>query len=225
MKKFIFLVLMGSLFGITKVQAQSEISAGVSLFVGKNGNYGLEVIPIPTQVNIGFGGNTSLHLGYSLYYMSGMSVKDFPFEMDSSPFKPFFSHNFMLGLEQDIKMSGWSIEVEGGAFWALNNNSGLDKGNMDRAIQTWLGFDNTPDFYSYEYESETVKGFYAGLKFVVDVNDSMGVFVAGRYFQGEGDLTLTAESESVADRNYEFEDAVVDYTGIDFSIGVVLYGK
>lgn len=223
MKKFILLILISCFFGMEKTQAQSEISAGLSLFVGKNGNYGLEVIPIPTQMNIGFGTNTNLHLGYALYYMSGMNVKDFPFEMDSSPFNPFFSHNFTLGLEQEIKMSGWKLEVEGGAFWALNNNSGLDKGNMDRALQAWLG--SGPDFYDYEYESKTVKGFYAGLKIVVDLNDSMGIFVAGRYMQGKGDMSLTAQSESVADRTFDFDELIVDYTGIDFSIGVVLYGK
>lgn len=223
MKKLILLVLISGLCGLGKIMAQGEISAGMSLYVGKNGNYGLELIPIPTKMSIGFGDNTNLELGYTLYYMSGMNVDELPFEMNSSLFNPFFSHNFSLGLEQEIKMSGWRIDIEGGAFWALNNNSGIDKGNMDRALQAWLN--TAPDLYSYEYETETIKGFYAGLKIVIDVNSSMGIYVAGRYMEGRGDMTLNAQSESIAARSFEFEDQYVDYTGIDFSVGVVLYGK
>ena len=223
MKKFILLVLISSFCGFGKMFAQGEISAGMSLFVGKNGNYGLELIPIPTKVSLGFGDNTNLELGYSLYYMSGMNVKELPFEMDSSPFNPFFSHNFSLGLEQEIKMSGWRIDIEGGVFWALNNNSGIDKGNMDRALRSWLN--TAPDLYSYEYETETIKGFYGGVKIIVDISSSMGIYISGRYIEGRGGMSLSAQSESIEERSFEFDDQYVDYTGIDFSVGVVLYGK
>lgn len=222
MKKYIlvFLILC-SAFGDAKSQ---DFGLSFSYFIPKNGYLSTPISPFSIR-GLGFDINRFLAIetGGSLYRMSGLNMKGLPFESK----KPLVGPNFtiLVPLELVLQLGGGQIEfdIKGGGFFFYGFAQKLDYGNFDRAIrdsEQWqvansnFSFENNPGF-----------GYHAGAELTVYVTSQVGISLETNYFTGEAKFPLkgsfTGGVGTLETREAEFRDAKIDFTGLEFAIGLI----
>lgn len=170
----------------------------------------------------------ALETGASLYRMSGLSMTGLPFESK----EPLLGPNFTLfvPVELVLQFAGQQAEfdIKGGVFGFYGFDQKLNYGNMDRAIQqfeNWqvanatLDFQNNPGF-----------GFHAGVEFTFYVTRQFGISLETNYLMGEAKFPLTGSysggtASSFDTRLVDYTEAKVDFTGLEFSIGIIFTGR
>ncbi|MEX1238955.1 MAG: hypothetical protein WEB30_04530 [Cyclobacteriaceae bacterium] len=222
MKKYFWLFVFIS--GLSFQLKAQDFGLSFSYFLPKNGYFSTPISPFSIR-GLGFNLNrfVALETGASLYRMSGLNLKDLPFESK----EPFIGPNFtiLVPVELVLQLKGSRVEfdIKGGGFFFYGFANKLNYGNIDRAIrgyEQWqvvnseFSFENNPGF-----------GYHGGAELTVYVTSQVGVSLETNYYVGDANFPLTgsitggnATPETVT---REYPDAKLDFTGLEFAIGLI----
>ncbi len=228
MKK-IFLVSILSLGGFIQLQAQ-QVGLSFSYFVPRNGYFSTPISPFSLRgVGVNLGKYFALQTGASLYRMAGLNIIGLPFQTKD----PLLGPNFTLLVPAEIvfQLKGQRVQfdIKGGGFFFYGFAQNLDYGNFDRAIrqyQKWdvansnLSFQNNPGF-----------GTHFGAELTVYVTQQFGISLETNYLMGSSKIPLTGNYIGgnivgpLQTLPVDYKAAKVDFTGLEFSIGLIFTGN
>ena len=207
-----------------------EMGLSFSYFIPKNGYFSTPISPFSLRgVGIDLNRFVAVQTGFSLYRMSGMNVKDLPgFETDDAIVGPNFT--VLVPVELVLQLVGQSTEfrVKGGGFGFYGFDNKLNTGNLDKAIrqyENWLVANADVDG-----KHGLGLGFFFGAEFVVFVTNQWGLSLEANYFIGDAPFEMTGsytggtESGPLLTRDIDWQDAKIDFTGLEISIGI-LFGS
>ena len=218
-------LLISTLFFLTSLSLKAQdFGLSFSYFIPKNGDFSTPISPFSIR-GVGFDINRFLAIetGGTLYRMTGLNLKDLPFESD----KPLLGPNFTILVPAELviglKGSRVQFDIKGGGFFFYGLGQKLNYGNFDRAIRTFeqwtvansdLKFKNNPGF-----------GYHAGAELTVYVTSQVGVSFETNYLVGEAKFPVngsyTGGLTSLETRTVDFNEAKIDFTGLEFSIGLI----
>lgn len=208
--------------------AASGQSLGLSFsyFIPKNGEFSTPISPFSIRgVGVDLNRYLALETGASLYRMSGLNVTDLPFESKSSITGANFTIFIPAELVIQFKGKSTEFDIKAGGFFFYAFDQQLNYGHLDRAIgkyQNWdvvnsqFSFDNKPGF-----------GYMAGFEFTVDITSQWGISLETNYLVGQSGLPMTGSYSggTLGGTNStiqaEYKDAKVDFTGLEFAIGIL----
>jgi hypothetical protein len=226
MKKFLYVTLVVA--ATTLTATAQEFGLSFSYFIPRNGYFSTPISPFSIR-GIGFNLNKyiALETGASLYRMSGLNIMDLPFESKDALLGPNFT--LFVPAELVIQFKGKNIEfdIKGGGFFFYGFDNKMNYGNLDRAIrqyENWsvanssVKFDNHPGF-----------GYHFGAEFTFNVTRQFGISLETNYLMGQAKFPLTGSytggTNSIDTLPLDYPNAKVDFTGLEFSIGVIFTGK
>ncbi|MBL7851421.1 MAG: hypothetical protein JNN04_11005 [Cyclobacteriaceae bacterium] len=217
---FILLCMAGSLPSL----AQS-VGLSFSYFIPRNGDFSTPISPFSLRgVGIDLNRFIALETGVSLYRMSGMGMTNLPFESKSSLTGPNFTLFIPGELVIQFKGKGMEFDIKGGGFFFYAFDQQLNYGNMDKALRAYQGWDVVNS--SFDFENKPGFGYLVGFEFSVDVTSQWGISLETNYLMGGSSMPLKGSysggllggnNSSVA---VDYPDARVDFTGLEFSIGI-----
>ncbi|HRI80663.1 MAG TPA: hypothetical protein PLR06_14125 [Cyclobacteriaceae bacterium] len=205
-------------------QAQS-VGLSFSYFIPRNGDFSTPISPFSIRgIGVDLNRYMALETGASLYRISGLNVIDVPFESKSSITGPNFT--VYIPGELVFKFSGKStqLKLKAGGFFFYAFDQQLNYGNLDRALRKFQGWDVVNSQYSFE--NRPGFGLQGGFEFSVDITRDWGLSLETNYLAGQAGIPMTGNyaGGNVGGTNsnvqQNFPDARVDFTGLEFSIGV-----
>jgi hypothetical protein len=226
MKKILAILL----FSTTSVAFAQQVGLSFSYFIPRNGYFSTPISPFSIRgIGVDLNKFVALETGASLYRMSGLNIIDVPFETR----EPLTGPNFTIFVPGELvfqfKGKKTELDLKGGAFAFYSFAQKLNYGNIDRAIRESenlqivnadLDFKNKPGF-----------GFHGGIELTFAVTRQWGLSFETNYLMGASKIPLTG-SYTGADSNGTITTTVVneskakvDLTGLEFSIGIILYGR
>lgn len=228
MKK-LFLVSILSLGGFIHLQAQ-QVGLSFSYFIPRNGYFSTPISPFSLRgVGVNLGKYFALQTGASLYRMAGLNIIGLPYQTKD----PLLGPNFTLLVPAEIvfQLKGQRVQfdIKGGGFFFYGFAQNLDYGNFDRAIrqyQKWdvansnLSFQNNPGF-----------GTHFGAELTVYITQQFGVSLETNYLMGSSKIPLTGNYIGgnivgpLQTLPVDYKEAKVDFTGLEFSIGLIFTGN
>lgn len=226
MKKLLLSVTL--LLGIVCGVSAQEVGLSFSYFIPRNGYFSTPISPFSIR-GIGFNLNQfiALETGASLYRMSGLSIRDLPFESKDPMLGPNFTIFVPAELVFQLKGKGVEFDIKGGGFLFYGFDNKINYGNLDKALREYEGwavanssvtFSNNPGF-----------GYHAGVEFLFDVTRQFAVSLEANYLMGTAKFPLTGNytggSTSLETKPIDFADAKIDFTGFEISIGVIFSGR
>lgn len=216
--------LSTSLIFLSALTYAQDFGLAFSYFIPKNGYFSTPISPFSIR-GVGFDLTPFLAIetGASLYRMSGLNVKDLPFESKSPLVGPNFTVFIPAELVVQLKGSMVEFDIKGGGFFFYGFDQRINYGNMDKAIrqhENWtvanssFTFDNKPGF-----------GYHAGVELTVYVASQFGISFECNYLIGHSNFPLTGTytggSNTLETKEASYPDAKIDLTGLEFSIGVI----
>jgi hypothetical protein len=227
MKK-IFILFASVVCVVCSQQAQAQdFGLSFSYFLPKNGYFSTPISPFSLR-GVGFDINRfmSLETGASLYRMSGLNVKDLPFESNGPIGGPSFTVFVPAELVFQLKGRRVEFDIKGGGFFFYGFAQKLNYGNLDRALQTYTGWDVVNS--SFTFKNNPGFGYHAGAELTIPLLKQVNLSLETNYLVGQSKMPLTG-SYSGGDLSgtnqkveADFADAKLDFTGLEFSIGVFM---
>lgn len=223
--------LITLMLGVSFLTANSQnVGLSFSYFIPRNGSFSTPISPFSLR-GVGFDLNRYLAVesGFSLYRMAGLNVIDLPFESTDPLTGPNFTLFVPLELVIQFKGKQAQFDIKGGGFAFYGFDQRIDYGNMDRALRRYegwdianadLSFNNNPGF-----------GYHVGTEFTVYVTNQFGISLECNYLNGTSKFplvgsysggTLNGSNQTV---QADYPDAKIDFTGLEFSIGVIFTGR
>lgn len=225
-KLSILLLLIGVSSSCLRAQ---EFGLSFSYFLPRNGYFSTPISPFSLRgVGVNLNDYLALQTGASLYRMSGLNIIDLPFESREALLGPNFTIFVPVELVLQFRGKNGQLDLKGGAFAFHGFGQKLNYGNFDRSIRAYenwsvanadFTFDNNPGF-----------GFQGGVEFTVDVTRQFALSLEANYLLGtakfplKGSYTGANNAGTLITRNVNYEDAKVDFTGLEISIGVIMRG-
>lgn len=210
----------------TVVVSAQSVGLSFSYFVPRNGYFSTPISPFSIRgVGVDLNRFMAIETGASLYRMSGLNVTDLPFESKSALTGPNFTLFVPVELVFQFKGKGAEFDIKGGGFFFYAFDQHLNYGNFDRAVmayQKWdvatsqLAFKNSPGF-----------GYTVGMELTFDVTRQWGLSLETNYIAGQSSLPLTGSYSggtlggSITTVPVDYTNAKVDFTGMEFSIGIL----
>lgn len=221
--KLISCTLIIMLFSIM-VKAQ-DFGLSFSYFIPKNGYFSTPISPFSIR-GIGFNLNNfiAVETGASLYRMSGLNVKDLPFETKNPLVGPNFTIFIPAELVFELKGNNIQFDIKGGGFFFYGFDQKILYGNMDRAMR---------EFYQLEivnadltYENKPGFGYHVGAELTLYVTQQVGVSLECNYLVGQSSFPLMGSftggtGSTIETTPVNYPDAKIDLTGLEFSIGLI----
>lgn len=217
---FIGLLSIGS-----SIRAQ-EFGLSFSYFIPKNGYLSTPISPFSIRgLGVNLNRFVSLETGATLYRMSGMNLKDIPFESKDPLIGPNFTILVPAEIVFGVKGNKAEFDVKAGGFFFYGFDNKINYGNFDRAIlehleTTWtvanadLDFKNSPGF-----------GYHAGAELTLYVTSQVGVSLETNYFVGQAKFPVsgsyTGGEAAIETKSVDYDDAKIDFTGLEFSVGLI----
>lgn len=220
-----FSSVLFALLLLSSLAHAQQFGLSFSYFIPKNGYFSTPISPFSIRgVGVNLNNFMALETGASLYRMSGLNMKDLPFESK----EPLIGPNFTLFIPAEfvIMLQAEKIEfdIKAGGFFFYGLGNKLNYGNFDRAIRDFEGwevanadftFGNNPGF-----------GYQFGGELTVQVTSTVGVAFETNYLVGQANFPVkgsytggSAGSLETIDVNYK--DAKLDFTGLEFSISLL----
>jgi len=222
MKRIVLMSLLSLTALITKSQ---DVGLSFSYFIPRNGYFSTPISPFSFRgVGVNLNRFIALETGISLYRMSGMNMLDLPFETKDPLLGPNFTLFVPAELVLEFKGKQAEFDIKGGGFAFYGFDQKLDLGNFDRAIRVYEGWDVANSDLSFE--NNPGFGLLAGVELTLPVTRQFSVSLEVNYLMGTAKFPLSG-SYSGANSNGDFfnetvdyKDAKVDFTGLEFSIGI-----
>ncbi len=224
MKKLIFIILFA---GITfQIKAQ-DIGLSFSYFIPKNGYFSVPVTPFSLR-GVGFDLTNFLALesGFTLYRISGMGVKDLPWQSQNPLIGPFFSLMVPAEIVLAFDFNRQAIKLKGGGFAFYNFATKIIEGNLDRELKTHLDWEVlNSDFY---VSNNIGLGYHFGAEYIFYFSKKFGLSLEAYYLAGSSPLDMGGKykgvpqsGDPITEVTVEYPDAKLDFTGYEFSVGVL----
>lgn len=169
----------------------------------------------------------SIETGGTLYRMSGMNIKDLPFESDKALVGPFFSVFVPLELVFFANVGPALFKLKGGGFGFYNFFTKLNEGNIDRVWKReleWAALNS-----DFEIDNNLGFGYLFGGEIVYYLNKKLGINLEAQYLTGGADLNLRgsysgvpSENSAFTTENAAYPDSKLDFTGLEISFGVLI---
>jgi len=223
-KFFAFAILWLSSVSISLSQ---NVGISFSYFVPRNGDFSTPISPFSLRgIGINLNKYMAIETGASLYRMSGMGLIDLPIESSRSLLGPNFTILVPVELVFQLPIGKSQFDIKGGGFFFYGFDQNLNYGNIDRAIkklQNWEVVNST-----LTYENNPGFGIHAGFELTIPVTDQVSVSLETNYLMGAAKFPLTG-SYSGGNLNsligqpvaVDYKDAKIDFTGLEFSIGLI----
>jgi len=204
-----------------------DVGLSFSYFFPKNGDFSVPVTPLSFRgLGFDFTSFSGIETGITLYRMSGMNVKDIPFESKKALVGPFFSVMVPLELVIFAKGKRSVIKLKGGGFAFYNFDTKLNNGNIDRALKEDLGWVVLNS--DLESDNNIGLGILFGGEIIYYVNKKFGLNVEVQYLSGGSDLNLRGTYSGLPGENDSFQtedalypDSKLDFTGLEISLGAI----
>jgi len=228
MKK-IFLLITLAAGCIVSSQAQ-QVGLSFSYFVPRNGYFSTPVSPFSIRgVGINFNKYLGIQTGGTLYRMSGMNIIGLPFDSKEPLLGPNFTLFVPVELVFQLKGKQVQFDIKGGGFAFYGFANKLNYGNIDRAIRQYQGWDVANS--DLTYQNNPGFGTHFGGELTVYVTNQFGISFEVNYLMGSSAIplkgnviggTMAGQLQSVP---IDYKDAKVDFTGLEFSIGLIFGGN
>jgi hypothetical protein len=221
-QKFSRVLIVGLLLS-TAVQAQ-QVGLSFSYFIPKNGYFSTPISPFSIRgLGVNINRFMALETGASLYRMSGLNMKDLPFESKD----PLIGPNFTIFIPAEfvimLKVKQIEFDIKAGGFFFYGFGNKLNYGNIDRAIRDHytlqvanadLSFKNNPGF-----------GYHFGGELTINVTSTVGVAFETNYLGGQAKFPLKGKyvggTGTIETVDVNYKDAKMDFTGLEFSISLL----
>jgi hypothetical protein len=224
MKKLIITALLTT-FSM-QLHAQ-DLGLSFSYFIPKNGYFSVPVTPFSLR-GVGFDLNRffAIESGFTLYRMSGMGVKDLPWESTNPLIGPFFT--LMVPVEGVISFNfnNSAIKLKGGGFVFYNFGTNINEGNLDRELRQYLDWEVLNSDFSVN--NNVGLGYHFGLEYILYFSSKFGLSFEAYYLSGNSPLDMKGsyvgipnDGDFLTQETVEYPDAKLDFTGYEFSIGVL----
>jgi hypothetical protein len=222
MKRFIVMILVVAAAGSANAQ---EFGLSFSYFIPKNGYFSTPVSPFSIR-GLGFDITRFLALetGGTLYRMSGLNVKNLPFESREAMVGPNFT--ILVPVELVIQLKGERVEfdIKGGVFGFYGFSQKINYGNFDRALRSYEGW--TVANSDMHFKNQPGWGYHGGAELTVYVTQQFGISLEGNYLMGSSAFPLTGSytggNDKLETKNIDYANAQIDLTGLEISIGVIM---
>jgi hypothetical protein len=211
----------------TKAQ---DFGLSFSYFVPKNGYFSTPISPFSIRgLGVDINRFLALETGATLYRMSGLNVKDLPFESKNPLVGPNFTLFIPAELVIQLKGNRAEFDIKGGGFFFYGFGQKINYGNFDRAIRSYEQWSvANADF---TYSNHPGFGYHGGAELTVYVTSQVGVSLEANYLVGQANFPLKGsysggKVDSGNQLNYEtvpvdYANAKIDFTGYEFSIGLI----
>jgi hypothetical protein len=222
MKKLKTLFIL--LFACSSVYAQ-EFGLSFSYFIPKNGYFSTPISPFSIR-GIGFDITRFLafETGASLYRMSGLNIKDLPFETKDALVGPNFTILVPVELVLQFKGSSVEFDIKGGLFGFYGFDQRMNYGNFDRALRKYEGWQVANS--DVTFGNKPGWGYHGGAELTVYVTQQVGISLETNYLVGSSKFPLTGSytggNDALETKVIDYQDAKIDLTGLEFSIGVII---
>lgn len=220
-KHFLLFVILTALVFSSRAQ---DFGLSFSYFLPRNGYLSTPISPFSIR-GLGFDLNryVAIESGASLYRMSGLNLKDLPFESKEPLIGPNFT--ILVPVELVLQLHGAQVEfdVKGGGFFFYGFAQKINYGNMDRAIREFQGWQVANS--SFSFDNNPGFGIHGGAELTVYVTSQVGVSLEANYFVGEAKFPLEGSfaggTRSVETLNAFYSEAKIDFTGLEFAVGLI----
>ena len=222
MKKLFFLLLASS--SLINEATSQDFGLSFSYFLPKNGDFSTPISPFSIRgIGVDLNRYVALETGASLYRMTGLNLKDLPFESS----RPLVGPNFTILIPAEIvfqlKASRFDFDIKGGGFFFYGLGQKINYGNLDRAIRKSEGWEVVNA--EVDFENNPGFGYHGGAELTVYVTEQVGVSLETNYLIGEAKFPLTGTytggNGSFETRAVDYTDAKIDFTGLEFSVGLI----
>ena len=226
MKKIIFVTLL--VMGSTLTATAQEFGLSFSYFIPRNGYFSTPISPFSIRgIGVNLTNFIALETGASLYRMSGLNIIDLPFESKDALLGPNFTLFVPAELVFQLKGENVEFDIKGGGFFFYGFDNKINYGNFDRAIRTYENWSVANS--TMTYANKPGFGYHVGAEFTFYVTRQFGISLESNYLMGSAKFPLTGSysggNNSIETVPFQYSDAKVDFTGLEFSIGVIFTGK
>lgn len=206
------------------VRAQ-QFGLSFSYFIPKDGYFSTPISPFSIRgIGVNLTNFLALETGASLYRMSGLNIKDLPFEST----EPLIGPNFTLFVPAELvvmlKTGKVEFDIKGGGFFFYSFDNKINYGNFDRAIREYEGWEvANADF---AFGNKPGFGYHAGAELTVYVTDQVGVSFETNYLVGQSKFPIEGsysgyDGNDFVSKSVDYKDAKMDFTGLEFSISLL----
>jgi hypothetical protein len=201
-----------------------QFGLSFSYFIPKHGDFSTPISPFSIRgLGVDLNRFIALETGASLYRMSGLNVKDLPFESTKALVGPNFTILVPAEIVFQLKGSSVEFDIKGGVFGFYGFWQKINYGNFDRAIREYEGWQVANS--NFTYKNKPGWGYHAGAELTVYVTQQVGISLETNYLMGDSQFPLTGSytggTTTLETKQVEYPDAKIDLTGLEFSIGVI----
>lgn len=207
-----------------------QVGLSFSYFVPRNGSFSIPVSPFSIRgVGVDLNKFMALETGASLYRMGGLNIINVPFKSKKPLTGPSFTLFVPVELVFQFKGRGVEFDIKGGGFAFYSMWQKLNYGNLDRAIresENWVIANSDLTF-----GNNLGYGYHAGIELSFDVTRQWGLSFEVNYLIGSSKIPLKGTVSGVDSngtlitKDIDEQKAKVDFTGLEFSIGINLSGR
>ncbi len=206
-----------------------DFGLSFSYFLPRNGYFSTPISPFSFRgVGVNLNKFLALETGGSLYRMTGLNMKDLPFETKDPLVGPNFT--IFVPAELVVQLVGRKaqFDIKAGGFVFYGFDQKLNYGNLDRAIRQMENWDVANS--SFTFSNRPGFGYHGGVELLVYVNRQFGISLEVNYLVGQSRLPLTGSytggtlTGPLETRSADYADAKVDFTGLEVSLGVIMRG-
>jgi hypothetical protein len=218
----VLLTLIFSSLALSSVAQDFGLS--FSYFLPKNGYFSTPISPFSIR-GLGFNLNNfiAVETGASLYRMSGMNLKDLPFESKEPLVGPNFTLLVPLELVFGVKGNAVQFDVKGGGFFFYPFGNKINYGNLDRALGLYENWDVVNS--TVTFDAKPGFGYHGGAELTIYVTQQVGVSIETNYFVGDSKFplqgTYAGGDATIETKSLDYPEAKMDFTGFEFSIGLI----
>jgi len=218
-------ILIPFLFLITTASFGQDFGLSFSYFIPKNGYFSTPISPFSIRgLGVDLNRFLAIETGASLYRMSGLNMKDLPFESKDPLVGPNFTIFIPLELVIQLRSEQVQFDIKGGVFGFYGFDQHIDYGNMDRGIRKYEGWDVVNS--KLKFDNKPGWGYHGGVELTVYMTSQFGISIESNYLVGESKFPLKGSytgggPSELETKTVDYDDAKIDFTGLEFSIGLI----
>lgn len=229
MKKQIvgFLFIVALTTAVPSKGMAQDFGLSFSYFIPKNGYFSVPITPFSLRgLGIDINRFISLETGFTLYRMSGMAVRDLPFDSKKPLIGPFFTVMVPAELVISLDLGGPIFKLKGGGFGFFHFDTRVNEGNLEQELLQYTGWEILNS--SYSARNTFGYGYLFGAELLFYLTNKFGLSLEAYYMSGFSSLDMKGsyrgipkDGDPITHVLENFPDARLDYTGYEFSIGVI----
>ncbi len=222
------IILVSTFIFLSFQSMAQDFGLSFSYFFPKNGDFSVPVTPFSIRgLGVDFNSFSGIETGASFYRMSGMNMKDIPFESEEALVGPFYSIMMPLQLILFAGSDRAELRLKGGVFGFFHFDTKLNEGNIDRALKDELQWEVLNS--DFDVDNSFGYGYIFGGEVIFYVTPKFGINVEAQYLIGESKLNMQGEYVGLPGENDQLQtvevsypDSKLDYTGIEISLGAII---